>query len=286
METGNIVNIDYVELEAGAEKPGTKREAFVFEVGTGYNVYKIDDEVVGMKKGETKLITKIFPEDFETKALAGKTVMLRDHPQQHQGEEAPRDQRRARPGHQREVPDPRRPEGRHHEEAGGRGEAERPLPDGHAGPGLRRGDLEDPPARIDGGLPAGGHVAGIREPAPHRREEARRAAGAAGQVRGETAQGVDPRRGEAGAAAARGLRDRQEGRTSPSRTATSTRRSRRWRRSARSPPTELKESLAKNNLVDYMRSNLRMDKLYDFLLSKTTLRAGEKRKVLDILQGN
>ena len=51
-------------------------------------------------------------------------------------------------------------------------------------------------------------------------------------------------------------------------------------------PAELKDSLAKNDLVDYMRSNLRMDKLYDFLLSKTTLRTGEKRKVLDILQGN
>jgi hypothetical protein len=51
-------------------------------------------------------------------------------------------------------------------------------------------------------------------------------------------------------------------------------------------PAELKESLAKNNLVDYMRSNLRMDKLYDFLLSKTTIRTADKRKVLDILQGN
>jgi trigger factor len=51
-------------------------------------------------------------------------------------------------------------------------------------------------------------------------------------------------------------------------------------------PAELKESLARNNLVDYMKSNLRIDKLYDFLLSKTTLRDGEKRKVLDILQGN
>ena len=49
---------------------------------------------------------------------------------------------------------------------------------------------------------------------------------------------------------------------------------------------EMKQSLAKSDLVDYMRSNLRMDKLYDFLLSKTNLRAGEKRKVLDILQGN
>ena len=49
---------------------------------------------------------------------------------------------------------------------------------------------------------------------------------------------------------------------------------------------ELKQSLARNNLVDYMKSNLRIDKLYDFLLSKTTVRAGEKRKVLDILAGN
>jgi trigger factor len=51
-------------------------------------------------------------------------------------------------------------------------------------------------------------------------------------------------------------------------------------------PAELKESLAKSDLVDYMKSNLRMDKLYDFLLSKTTVRTSEKRKVLDILQGN
>lgn len=36
---GDIANIDYVELEAGAEKPATKRQAFVFEVGTGYNFY-------------------------------------------------------------------------------------------------------------------------------------------------------------------------------------------------------------------------------------------------------
>ena len=49
---------------------------------------------------------------------------------------------------------------------------------------------------------------------------------------------------------------------------------------------ELKESLARNNLVDYMKSNLRIDKLYDFLLSKTSVRTGEKRKVLDILAGN
>jgi FKBP-type peptidyl-prolyl cis-trans isomerase (trigger factor) len=48
----------------------------------------------------------------------------------------------------------------------------------------------------------------------------------------------------------------------------------------------LKEDLAKNNLMSYMRTNLRIEKLYDFLLSKTTVKKGEKRKALDILSGN
>jgi FKBP-type peptidyl-prolyl cis-trans isomerase (trigger factor) len=49
---------------------------------------------------------------------------------------------------------------------------------------------------------------------------------------------------------------------------------------------ELKESLARQNLIDSMRSNLKVDKLYDFLLSKAVARKTEKRKVLDILRGN
>jgi len=48
---------------------------------------------------------------------------------------------------------------------------------------------------------------------------------------------------------------------------------------------ELKESLVKNDLVDYVKSSLRVDKLHDFLLSRTKVRRGEKRKVLDILAG-
>jgi trigger factor len=51
-------------------------------------------------------------------------------------------------------------------------------------------------------------------------------------------------------------------------------------------PETLKADLAKNNLMDYMKSNLRVEKLYDHLLSLTTRAKGEKRKVLDILQGN
>ena len=75
---GDIVNIDYAELdEQDQEIPGNKREGFVFETGSGYNLYKIDDELVGMKTGEEKVITKDYPEDFEFKELAGKSVRLK-----------------------------------------------------------------------------------------------------------------------------------------------------------------------------------------------------------------
>lgn len=74
----DIVTINYSEIdENGKEIPNTKREAFVFQVGTGYNLYKIDDDIVGMKKDEEKVFKKVYPADFETKELAGKTVSLK-----------------------------------------------------------------------------------------------------------------------------------------------------------------------------------------------------------------
>ncbi len=77
VEKDNIVTIDYVEVgEDGNEVADTKRQDYVFTVGTGENLYKIDDEVVGMKQGETKEITKKYKKDFENSDLAGKTVKL------------------------------------------------------------------------------------------------------------------------------------------------------------------------------------------------------------------
>ena len=40
--------------DEGNEVDGTKREDFVFTVGSGYNYYKIDDEVLGMDKGASR----------------------------------------------------------------------------------------------------------------------------------------------------------------------------------------------------------------------------------------
>mgnify|MGYP002856965852 CR=1 FL=1 len=70
----DIVTINIVEKdESGNEIADTKRDGFTFTVGTAENVYKIDDEIVGMKKDETKEISKSYAEDDKDSELAGKT---------------------------------------------------------------------------------------------------------------------------------------------------------------------------------------------------------------------
>ena len=77
VEKGNIVTINYSELDdTGKEIDGSKRQDFVFTVGSGENIYKIDDEITGMKKGETKQIVKTYPNDEKDAGLAGKTKKI------------------------------------------------------------------------------------------------------------------------------------------------------------------------------------------------------------------
>lgn len=77
VEKDNIVTIDYKELDDSRTAiPGSEREGFVFTVGTGENIYKIDDEIVGMKKDETKEISKTYDAKDENKDLAGKTKKI------------------------------------------------------------------------------------------------------------------------------------------------------------------------------------------------------------------
>jgi trigger factor len=74
---GDVVTLNFRELaEDGAAVEGSEREDFTFEIGTGYNAYKIDDEIVGMKRDEEKTISKTYPADFEGKDLAGRSIKL------------------------------------------------------------------------------------------------------------------------------------------------------------------------------------------------------------------
>ncbi|MBR6081290.1 MAG: trigger factor [Treponema sp.] len=77
VEKDNIVTIDYKELnDDGSTVDGSTREGFVFTVGSGENIYKIDDEIIGMKKDESKEITKAYAADDKDPELAGKTKKI------------------------------------------------------------------------------------------------------------------------------------------------------------------------------------------------------------------
>jgi trigger factor len=74
----DVATINYCELDDdGAVLPDSERQDFVFTLGSGQNIYKIDDEIIGMKKGDTKDVTKTYSDDFEDPVLAGKTKKLR-----------------------------------------------------------------------------------------------------------------------------------------------------------------------------------------------------------------
>ncbi len=78
VEKDDIVTIDYAEVEDdGTVVEGTEREDFVFTVGTGYNFYKIDQEIIGMAKDEERVIKKSYGEDHDIPEYVGKTVKIK-----------------------------------------------------------------------------------------------------------------------------------------------------------------------------------------------------------------
>ena len=76
--SGDVVTIDYVELDAeGKEIASTKRDGFTFTLGSGYNFYKLDKDIEGMKAGDEKTVTKTYTEEDNVPGYAGKTITLR-----------------------------------------------------------------------------------------------------------------------------------------------------------------------------------------------------------------
>lgn len=74
----DIATVNYCELaEDGTEVEGSQRQDFVFTIGSGQNIFKFDDDIIGMKKNETKEITKTYDKDFEDKDLAGTTKKIK-----------------------------------------------------------------------------------------------------------------------------------------------------------------------------------------------------------------
>ena len=77
-QNNDVVTVDYWELgDTGEPLPNGGRSDFAFTLGTGGNLYDFDDEIIGMKKGETKEFVKTYPADPPDVPLAGKTVKMR-----------------------------------------------------------------------------------------------------------------------------------------------------------------------------------------------------------------
>ena len=286
VETGNIVNLDYVEIEAaGTERPGTKREAFVFEVGTGYNVYKLDDEVLGMAKGETKLVTKTFAEDFETKVLAGTTVMLRVTLNSIKEKKLPEinDELAQDLSEKFQTLDDLKADIRKKLEDAVKSALRSKTVTRVLDSVVETSKIALPVSMVDYQLEAmwqeyasrlrmdEKQLTAILEQQGKSVEDLRKEWTPGAEKRARLQLVVSEIAKKEGIGIEDSDLDAEIGKMAEERKVT---------------PEEMKASLAKNDLVDYMRSNLRTDKLYDYLLSKTSVRTSEKRKVLDILQGN
>lgn len=71
------LTVNYCELDDKGDKIAeTAGEDFSFTVGSEYSPYKMDKDVIGMKKDETKVIEKSFAKDDSDEKLAGRDVKV------------------------------------------------------------------------------------------------------------------------------------------------------------------------------------------------------------------
>ena len=62
--SGDVVTIDHCELdESGVMLENSERKDFTFSLGGGQNAYDFDNDIIGMKKGETKEFSKTYADD-------------------------------------------------------------------------------------------------------------------------------------------------------------------------------------------------------------------------------
>lgn len=72
--TGDEVNIDYTGVKDGEEFEGGKAEDYPLELGAGKAVPGFEEGIVGMSKGEEKVIPVTFPESYHAEELRGANV--------------------------------------------------------------------------------------------------------------------------------------------------------------------------------------------------------------------
>ena len=87
--SGDIVNIDFVGTVDGVKFDGGEAQGFDLTLGSGQFIPGFEDQVVGMNVGETKDVNVTFPENYQAEELKGKPAVFAVTLNKIQGKELP-----------------------------------------------------------------------------------------------------------------------------------------------------------------------------------------------------
>lgn len=71
-QSGDVAVIDFVGRVDGKEFDGGKAEDFHLELGSGMFIPGFEDQLIGLKKGDSRTVKVTFPAEYGNKELAGK----------------------------------------------------------------------------------------------------------------------------------------------------------------------------------------------------------------------
>ena len=88
-QNGDIVNIDFVGTVDGVKFEGGEAQGFDLTLGSGQFIPGFEDQVVGMNVGESKDVNVTFPENYQAENLKGKPAVFAVKLNAIQGKELP-----------------------------------------------------------------------------------------------------------------------------------------------------------------------------------------------------
>lgn len=74
VQRGDFVTIDFEGTIGGRPFPGGEGENYLVEVGGGQSLPQFEDALVGLRRGESRAIRVLYPEDYPNRDIAGKSV--------------------------------------------------------------------------------------------------------------------------------------------------------------------------------------------------------------------
>lgn len=77
VENGDVTTIDYQGLKDGVAFDGGTAEGQQLEIGSGQFIPGFEDQMIGMKVGETRELNLTFPENYGVENLAGADVVFK-----------------------------------------------------------------------------------------------------------------------------------------------------------------------------------------------------------------